>query len=68
MPARKAIRADPCRAMAATRTPTPVTRPVSTAVPVQSATARRQVGTSVPLNRTSSGSVDRPREAFRQNE
>ena len=42
----------------------PVTTPVTVAVPVELATARRQVGESVPLNLTISGSVDNPREAL----
>ena len=44
----------------------PAARPTIKAVPVQFATARRQVGRSVPLNLIISGSVARPRDALRE--
>ena len=53
--------------MAAASTQAPATRPTITAVPVHLATARRQVGTCVPLNLTISGSVARPRDALSAN-
>ena len=65
--AKKASLAGPSSRAAATSTTEPVARPAITAVPVHITTARRQVGRSVPLNLTSSGSVARPRDALRAN-
>ena len=45
----------------------PVTTPVTAAVPLELATARRQVGRSVALNLISSGSVASPRDALSAN-
>lgn len=38
--------------------------PTPSAVPVERATAPRQDASGTPLKRTTSGSVDRPRETF----
>ena len=46
----------------------PVSRPVTKAVPVQRATARRQMGRFALLYLTSNGSVARPLEAVSANE
>ena len=66
--ARKARPGVPPSSAAATSAHAPVIRPVTRAVPVHCATARRQLFTPVPLNLTSSGSVARPREAVSANE
>ena len=66
--ARKANFAVPLSSAVAIRTNEPETQPTSAAVPVQLATALRQIGGFAPLNLTSNGSVARPRDALSTNE
>ena len=63
----KASPAVPPSSRPATMAQAPATRPTISAVPVQRATARRQVGRYVPLNLTTKGSVQRPRDALSAN-